>query len=112
MKKRPRRAAVSAVMARRPAKISLRRLCGMPVAFAAAIWVTPSGAKYSSRRVAPGCVIGILVGMVWASVVVDDLDLVGIGLGQQQIGACGEAGGQLLDMGGGEVDSAGHCATT
>jgi len=54
-KKRPSRAAVSAVIERRPERISLRRLCGMPVALAAASWVMRIGTKNSSCRMMPGC---------------------------------------------------------
>jgi hypothetical protein len=80
-KYRPRRAAVSGVIDRRPARISLRWLYGMPVALAAASWVIAIGSKNSVRRMIPGWMRRAVdfMGSSLDSVIIDDLNLFGVG---------------------------------
>ena len=71
---------MSGVMDRRPDRISLRRLCGMRVALAAASCVIAIGSKNSVRRMIPGWMreaVGFM-GLAWDLVVIDDLDLLGV----------------------------------
>src|SRR5258708_6072470 len=74
-------------MERRPARISLRRLGGIPVALAAASWVTPSGSKNSSRRMRPGWVRGAGLLMGVSSMIVGYFHLFGVGSGPDETDA-------------------------